>query len=113
MSLFGRLWGWGAAGLALLPLIGIALLLMSPPPNPFGLPQASWNELIQSHGLSVLWVRSMALATVVTLGSSLYGLILAMIGHRAQFRAVRLLHWFSLLPLAMPSYILAAVLRQQ
>ncbi|MGC6509623.1 MAG: ABC transporter permease [Myxococcota bacterium] len=113
MSLFGRLWGWGAAGLALLPLIGIALLLMSPPPNPFGLPQASWNELIQSHGLSVLWVRSMALATVVTLGSSLYGLILAMIGHRAQFRAVRLLHWLSLLPLAMPSYILAAVLRQQ
>lgn len=107
-----RLWGWGAATLALLPLLGIGILLIDPPPNPFGMPQASLDHLIQSRGLNLLWLRSIALATLVTIGSSVFGLILALLGQRFDYRGVHLFHWLSLLPLAMPSYILAAVLRQ-
>lgn len=107
-----RIWGWSAALLALLPLVGISLLLITPPPDPFGLPPTSLNELIQSHGLPILWARSITLSTMVMVASTAFGLTLAIVGSRFSFRGVRVLRWLSLLPIAVPSYVLAAVLRQ-
>ena len=40
----------------------------------------------------------MALATLGMLGSSLFGLLLALLGHRFSYRGVHLLHWLSLCP---------------
>ena len=54
-------------GMAVIPLIGIGYLLLSPPPDPFGMPTPSVTDLLGESGLWALLRNSLALA--ITVGS--------------------------------------------
>lgn len=106
-----QFWGWAAGLLAILPLVGIGALLFFPPIDPYGQAPASIQSIITSSGLFILWARSLALATIVTIGSTFLGLFIALLSKRFSYKGMYILSILSLLPLAMPSYIIAGTLR--
>ena len=98
--------------LVFLPLVGLGLLILFPPPDPWGMPLPTWYDLIISQSLGTLLLNSILLSTTVALFALLCGGYLAWLEHRYNYRGSRILHTIGLLPLAMPSYILAASLSQ-
>jgi iron(III) transport system permease protein len=100
----------GIALLALLvvtPLAGLGISLVDRPADPFTGEVSPLFEL--SAGVPALLGRSLALSLLVAIGAMVLGTFLAWVQHRTLVpRGWALL---SLLPLAMPSYIVAATLR--
>jgi iron(III) transport system permease protein len=101
---------WIAAILAVSPLLGIGSMLLFPPPDPYGLPTPGWSEVAKSRGLAGLIARSMALGLAVSASACLAGGWLAWTEARKSYPGRRILQPLGLLPLAMPSYVLAATL---
>lgn len=100
--------------LPLLPALGLALGAAAPPPPLFfGQGPPSWRQLLQSpDGSPGPLLQSMLLALCVASIAIPTGTTLAWLAQRATYRGARLLGLLSLLPLAIPSYILAGTLRQ-
>ncbi len=98
--------------LILLPLFGLLAALFNPPLNPFIEAPPTLAEIFgQSNVPSLLW-STVSLALVVSVLAGSLGTWLAWVEQRANYRGVRFLSLLCLLPLAMPSYILAATLRE-
>lgn len=99
-----------AIGLTLLPLFGLISGALDVDPDPFGV-TTGWVEAIAQTSVPQLFGRTLALALVVSVGSILTGGWLAWVEQRWQFPGARWLGTLSLLPLALPSYLLAATLQ--
>jgi iron(III) transport system permease protein len=95
--------------LVLLPVLGLAFAIVDRQPDPFTGEVASMASLVSGAGVGLLLVRSMALAMAVAVGSVLCGGWLAWVEHRTQ--VPRWWALLTLLPLAMPSYLVAATVR--
>ncbi|MDP6946019.1 MAG: ABC transporter permease subunit, partial [Myxococcota bacterium] len=91
--------------LALLPIAGLVLAWMTPPAL-FAPPPLTMARLLP------LVVRTLALALVVSLGATVLGTWIAWVGVMTTYRGRHLLVLGSLLPLAVPSYVLATVTRE-
>lgn len=100
-------------GLVLLPLLGIAYGLAVPPPPIFGLEPLPLDELLVTSGVVELLGRSLLLSALVAIAALSIGTWLAWLEQRGNYPGRRLLSTLSLLPLAVPSYLVAAVLREQ
>ena len=97
------------AVLVLLPVAGLVFALIDRPLDPFTGAQVSLLGLLGDSGVLTLLVRSVLLSVCVAIGSVALGGWLAWVEHRT-----RVPRWWSLLtllPLAMPSYLVAATLR--
>ena len=92
-------------GLVLLPIIGLGLAWLAPPAL-FAPPPLSMERLLPLIG------RTLALALVVAAGSAVLGTWIAWVGAMSRYRGRRWLVLASLLPLAVPSYVLATVTRE-
>ena len=102
--------GTAAIGsLVLLPLVGLAMAIVNRQPDAFTGEISSIEDLISGAGVWVLLARSVALAVAVSISSVVCGGWLAWVEHRTQ--VPRWWALLTLLPLAMPSYIVAATLR--
>ncbi len=103
--------------LFILPIIGLGLALF-PPPDVL----ARYEALGLAHGLDAagqawrgtgpLVMSTIALAVVVALGAGLLGGALAWIEHRTQTPGGGALAVLALLPLATPSYLVAAAVQR-
>ena len=91
--------------LALIPLVGLALASQAEPPL-FGSPPMSAGTIFS------LLLRTLALALVVSVCSLVMGTWLAWCDTQYSFRGRRLVEVVSILPLAIPSYLLAGVIRE-
>lgn len=109
-SVFGALGVGLVVALAVLPVGGLLAAILDPPPDPFGAPAPSLGALWRSGGTGVLLARSLALGIVVAGMSTAMGTWLAWAEHRFAYPGRRWLGIAGLLPMAMPSYILAATL---
>jgi len=98
--------------LVLLPLAGLAYALIEPPAAPFGTPPV-FAEVIASDRVWSLFARSLALGGVVAAASLALGTLLAWFEQRCHYPGRRVLGIAALLPLAMPSYLVAAVMRHE
>lgn len=94
--------------LAIVPLVALAWTAAFPAPDPFGGPPPGLLDVAQQAGLVGLLVRSVVLALGVSAWVVPLGTALAWAEHRLVFPLRRLLTLTTLLPLAMPSYVLAA-----
>ena len=94
-----------AVGLALLPIVGLALAWFAPAAL-FAPPPLSLERLMP------LILRTLALALVVALGAASLGTWIAWVGTMTHYKGRRPLMLASLLPLAVPSYVLATVTRE-
>ncbi|MGB0590696.1 MAG: ABC transporter permease [Myxococcota bacterium] len=94
-----------AVALAVLPILGLGLAWVAPPAL-FAPPPLSMERLLP------LVLRTLALALVVATGSALIGTWIAWVGAMTTYRGRRWLVLASLLPLAVPSYVLATVTRE-
>ena len=102
--------GLGVLLLVLLPLLGLLVSLGEP--APFELEPSPLNVLITDSAAVPLLLKTLLLALFVGAGSLVLGTALAWADARLEFRGRRLLSVLSLLPLAMPSYVLAATMSQ-
>lgn len=91
--------------LTLLPIAGLILAWMTPPAL-FAPPPLTMERLLP------LVARTVALALVVAGGATLLGTWVAWVGAMTTYRGRHLLVLASLLPLAVPSYVLATVTRE-
>jgi iron(III) transport system permease protein len=96
---------WVSSVVVALPFLGIAIALIAP------------NALIQAPALDAerlaeATLRSVTLALSVALFSSLLGLMFAWVQVRWRFPASVLLTRLSILPMVLPSFLLAATLRE-
>ena len=97
--------------LSLLPLAGLVWGVLQPPVNVLA-PPASFGALwAQSHAAGLL-ARTLALALSVCAIAVPLGSWLAWVEQRSEYRGRSLLAVLDLLPLAVPSYLLAATLRE-
>ena len=94
-----------AVALALLPIVGLGLAWLAPPAL-FAPPPLTMARLLP------LVARTLALALVVATGSALIGTWIAWVGAMTTYRGRRWLTLCALLPLAVPSYVLATVTRE-
>ena len=99
-----------AIGLTLLPLFGLIAGALEVDQDPFGV-TTGWVEAIAQTSVPQLFGRTMALALVVSTGSILIGGWLAWVEQRGRLTGARWFGTLSLLPLALPSYLLAATLQ--
>ena len=97
------------AVLVLWPMGGLLAALIDRPADPFTGAQVSLAHLLSDAGVGRLLIRSVALSVCVAGGSVALGGWLAWIEHRSA--VPRWWSWLTLLPLAMPSYLVAATLR--
>lgn len=103
-----RLAAAAVALLVLTPLAGLLWGLVSPPPDPFGgEPPDLATLLARSRALELL-ATSALLGVMVSTGATVVGGWLAWAEHRLVYPGRPALAIASLLPLAMPSYIVAA-----
>ena len=101
--------GTTIALLVLFPVCGLLWALIDRPADPFTGERASLLALLGDSGVGHLLLRSVALSVCVAIGSVGLGGWLAWVEYRT-----RVPKWWSvltLLPLAMPSYLVAATLR--
>ena len=93
-------------GLVLLPVVGLYLAYLSPPglvtPPPLSMARV-WPLL----------GRTLALSAVVSAATLALGTWLAWVEVRAEYRGRALFAALSVLPLATPSYLLAAIVREE
>lgn len=101
------------AALAVLPLAGLCYGLVVPPPALFGAEPETLGSIATSPRVLALLLRSVALAAVVSVLALGLGTWLAWLEQRTRYPGGRWLAVASLLPLAVPSYLLAATLRNQ
>ncbi len=102
---------WGIAGLVLLPLIGLGWGLLYPPAHPLIEQTASFVTLFQQSNAWRLLINTTLLALITSTLAGAIGLWFAWIEQRKQYPARQLLAILDLLPLAVPSYLIAATLR--
>ena len=88
-----------------LPVGGLMMGLISPPHHPFETASISLSNTI------ILFFRTFSLGVLVSLLSLAIGAWFAWVEQRGLYRGVKLLGVMSLLPLAIPSYLLAGTLR--
>ncbi len=105
-------WTWaGGIAVALLvavPLVGLGVAVLDRAPDPFTGAQPLLLDLVRtSHALDLLGT-TMALALIVALGAAVLGTWLAWAEARWTTPMGRWLALATLLPLAMPSYVVAA-----
>ena len=96
--------------LLLAPIIGLLYLLVYPPPDPWGQPLASFWEMLQNPFLQKQTWNSLLLSIMVAFGATFWGGFLAWMEQRHRYWGSRWLNTLSLLPLAIPSYLIAASL---
>lgn len=106
----------GGSGLVLLVLVGLPLFgllgaLLDPPADPFTGPRPL-GEVFSQAGVWTLLARSLALSALVALGAATLGTTIAWAEARWDFPGRRVLGVAALLPLAVPSYVLAATVAQ-
>jgi len=94
------------------PLIGLVHLLLYPPPDPWGVVQDNFLQKIQSRNILVLSRNSFLLSIAVAGTSTIIGGFLAFMEHRYRYRGHSWLHILSVMPLAIPSYLIAASLHR-
>ena len=97
-------------GLLLAPICGLLYLIVYPPPDPWGQPLASFGEMLQNPYLQRQTWNSFSLSVMVALGSTIFGGLLAWMEQRHKYWGSQWLNTLSLLPLAIPSYLIAASL---
>ena len=90
------------------PLVGLLVGLANPPPDPFGMPQLSLVELMQRSRALELLRNSVLLSVAVSAGAVVAGGWLAWAEQRLDYPGRSVLATLSLLPLASPSYLVAA-----
>jgi iron(III) transport system permease protein len=100
-----RVAAFGAVALVLLPLAGLVLAWLNPP-GLFDPPPIAWDSL------GPLSARTLALAGLVATVSCAAGTWLAWVHVRADYPLRRAMAIASVLPLAVPSYLLAAIVRE-
>lgn len=94
-----------------IPLLGLLLGIFNPIQNPL-MPTVTFKSvLFQTGQMRMLW-NTIALAISTSFVSVLIGTWLAFMHQRADYAGRKLLGLLSLMPLAMPSYLLAATLRE-
>lgn len=101
----------GVALLVLVPLVGLTTAIVNRPADPFTGASPSIFELVTSSGVAGLLFNSVALSVVVAVMAVLVGGWLAWVEHRVRFPGIRWMTIATLLPMAMPSYILAGTMR--
>ncbi len=97
--------------LVLLPLGGLIAGALHPPPTPFHTGPATFAALIQRSGVWRLFASTLGLGAVVSLAALPSGTWLAWVEQRARYPGVRALGILTLLPLALPSYLVASTIR--
>lgn len=98
------------SAIMLLPLLGLSLGLIDPPKNPL-VPELSFVELFSQSDIWHLLMRTLGLALSVSVLSVILGTLLAYFFMRTHYLGRHVLALLGLISLAMPSYILAATLR--
>ena len=93
-------------GMILVPVAGMVLAVLDPPPGLELPPARTVTEL------APLIARTLALAFFVSVASLVLGTWLAWVERRVDAKGVRLLSVLSILPLAVPSYLLATIVRE-
>ena len=99
-----RLGSWLSLLLVLLPLLGLAVAAIDPPPDPFGGPPPSPSDVLSGGLLGI----TIALGLAVTALSVALGGWLAWMEARTDYPGRAPLNVLGLLPMAVPSYVLAA-----
>lgn len=94
----------------LLPLLGLTLGLVYPPENPLA-PALPFTQLFTQSDVWFLLGKTLSLGLSVSVLSVLLGTILAYFFMRTEYLGRPVLAILGLISLAMPSYILAATLR--
>ena len=105
----------GAVGvvlLTLLPLGGLLAGIVDPPPSAFGNATPTLGELLERSRALQLLATTLALAVVVTAVVLPLGTWLGWVEQRGRYPGARSLGVLGLMPLAMPSYILASTVRE-
>ncbi|MDP6935554.1 MAG: hypothetical protein QGG40_21725, partial [Myxococcota bacterium] len=97
--------------LVLVPMLGLATAVLQRPGDPITGTRPSLGELIGTSGAAQLLLNSVALSVIVAIGALLVGGWLAWVEHRTMFPGHRVVTLAALLPLAMPSYVLAGTIR--
>ncbi len=95
-----------------IPLIGLMLGLLDPIPNPFLTTAPSFISLLQQTGALKMLFNTVLLAGSVSIVAVCMGTWLAYMQQRANYPGRKILSLLCLMPLAMPSYLLAATLRE-
>ena len=90
-----------------LPLAGLVGAIVEPPPDPLG-GQPTIASVLASSGVGELLLSSLGLSVVVAVLATGLGASLAWAEARLEFPGRRVLGVLALLPLAAPSYLLAA-----
>ena len=103
---------FGVVSLTLLPLGGLLAGLIDPPPSGFGGEARTLTELFAQSGTARLFGTTVALALVVSTAVIPLGTWLAWVEQRAHYPGGRVLGVLDLMPLAIPSYILASTVRE-
>lgn len=98
--------GSAIAALVLLPLAGMVLTIWAPPPGVAATSPPSLSELAPLVG------RTLALAASVASLALVMGSWMAWVEQRAQSRLLRALALMTVLPLVIPSYLMATILRE-
>lgn len=99
-------------GLVLLPLAGLLAGLIWPPRGGFATEPPTLARLALQSGALRLLGTTLALAGVVTVVVVPLGTWLAWVEQRTRYPGARLLGVLDLMPLAMPSYIVASTVRE-
>jgi len=95
------------AALVAIPILGLAMAALDRQPDPI---TGAVSPLFQvSAGVGELLLRSVLLSAFVALGSGIVGTWLAWVEHRTRMLGAWAIA--TLLPLAMPSYLVAATMR--
>ena len=89
----------------LVPICGLSLAMLDPA-DLFATPPRDWSDL------SYLILRTLGLATIVSCASLVFGTWLAWVQTRTHYFGRRWLALISTLPLAVPSYLLATIVRE-
>ncbi len=92
--------------LVMVPVLGMALAVLAPVPGIEPPPPPTWSELMPLFG------RTLGLGLVVGTVALALGSWLAWVEQRAQWFPVRWLALLTVLPLAVPSYLMATILRE-
>ena len=103
-----RLLAVATALLVVSPLVGLLVGLIDPPPDPFGMPPASLAALMAQSRAVELLRNSLVLSVAVSVAAVLAGGWLAWAEQRLDYPGRRWLSTLSLMPLASPSYLVAA-----
>jgi iron(III) transport system permease protein len=101
----------GISLLVLVPLLGLLNAIIDRPADPFSGETPTLEQLIHGARVWNLLLHSVLLAVVVAVGSVLAGGWMAWVEYRTHFKGHRWITLLALLPMAMPSYIVAASVR--